>query len=81
MARPDASAAAEKPEIVVVRAGRLIDPGSGAVVPGAVVVIEDGKVSYFPVKSPGQPLDGQLPWATADILYPAVTYQHGPAPG
>jgi hypothetical protein len=45
------------------------------------VLIEDGKVSYFPVKSPGQPLDGQLPWATADILYPAVTYQHGPAPG
>jgi Rieske Fe-S protein len=44
------------------------------------VLIADGKVSYFPVKSPGQPLDGQLPWATADILYPAVTYQHGPAP-
>jgi nitrite reductase/ring-hydroxylating ferredoxin subunit len=39
------------------------------------VLIEDGKVRYFPVKSPGQPLDGQLPWATADILYPAVTYR------
>jgi Rieske Fe-S protein len=39
------------------------------------VLIEDGQVRYFPVKSPGQPLDGQLPWATADILYPAVTYR------
>ena len=44
------------------------------------VLIEGGKVQYFPVKAPGQPLGGQLPWATADILYPAVTYRHGPAP-
>ena len=44
------------------------------------VLIEGGKVQYFPVKAPGQPLEGQLPWATADILYPAVTYRHGPAP-
>lgn len=44
------------------------------------VLIGGGKVQYFPVKAPGQPLEGQLPWATADILYPAVTYRHGPAP-
>jgi len=45
------------------------------------VLIDGGKVRYYPVKAPGQPLDGQLPWATADILYPAVTYRHGPVPG
>jgi Rieske Fe-S protein len=39
------------------------------------VLIEDGKVHYFPVKAPGQPLEGQLPWRTADLLYPAVTYR------
>jgi Rieske Fe-S protein len=44
------------------------------------VLIADGKVRYFPVKAPGQPLEGQLPWATADLLYPPVTYRHGPAP-
>ena len=44
------------------------------------VLIEDGKVQYFPVKAPGQPLEGQLPWATSDLLYPPVTYRHGPAP-
>jgi Rieske Fe-S protein len=38
------------------------------------VLIDGGKVHYFPVKAPGQPLEGQLPWRTADILYPAVTY-------
>ncbi len=45
------------------------------------VLIDGGKVRYFPVKAPGQPLEGQLPWATADILYPAVTYSSGPVPG
>ncbi|HSD02436.1 MAG TPA: Rieske 2Fe-2S domain-containing protein [Gaiellales bacterium] len=39
------------------------------------VLIDSGKVRYYPVKAPGQPLEGQLPWATADILYPAVTYR------
>jgi Rieske Fe-S protein len=39
------------------------------------VLIDGGKVHYYPVKAPGQPLEGQLPWATADILYPAVTYR------
>jgi hypothetical protein len=45
------------------------------------VLIDDGKVRYYPVKAPGQPLDGQLPGATADILYPDVTYRHGSVPG
>lgn len=45
------------------------------------VLIENDQVRYYPVKSPGQPLSGQLPWATADILYPAVTYDHGAVPG
>ncbi len=35
---------AAQPEIVAVRAGRLIDPKAGTVVPGAVIVIENGKV-------------------------------------
>jgi len=41
------------------------------------VLIEGGRVSYFPAKSPGQPLAGQVPFASADILYPAVTYNQG----
>jgi menaquinol-cytochrome c reductase iron-sulfur subunit len=45
------------------------------------VLIDAGKVHYYPVKAPGQPLEGQLPWATADILYPPVTYRHGEVPG
>ena len=36
------------------------------------------EASYYPVKAPGQPLTGQFP--AADALYPAVTYDHGPAP-
>jgi Rieske Fe-S protein len=44
------------------------------------VLIEGGKVRYFPVKSPGQPLAGQLPSIVADIAYPPVTYRQGPAP-
>ena len=35
---------APPPEVVAVKAGRLIDPRSGAVVPDAVVVIENGRV-------------------------------------
>ncbi len=44
------------------------------------VLIEGNRIKYFPVKSPGQPLAGQLPLASADLLYPAVTYRHGPVP-
>jgi Rieske Fe-S protein len=44
------------------------------------VLVEGNQVRYYPVKSPGQPLTGQLPWATADILYPPVTYTHGAVP-
>jgi imidazolonepropionase-like amidohydrolase len=40
-----ASAAAAGPSpVVAVKAGRLIDPKAGAVVPGAVIVIENGRV-------------------------------------
>jgi imidazolonepropionase-like amidohydrolase len=38
------AAAASPPEVIAVKAGRLIDPKAGAVVPGAVIVIEGGKV-------------------------------------
>jgi Rieske Fe-S protein len=44
------------------------------------VLIQGGQVRYYPVKSPGQPLAGQLPLHVADILYPATTYTHGPIP-
>ena len=44
LARPAGAGAADAPEITAVRAGRLLDPRSGAAVPGAVVVIEGGKV-------------------------------------
>jgi Rieske Fe-S protein len=37
------------------------------------VEIDGDRVAYFPVKAPGQPLQGQIP--TADALYPAVTYR------
>jgi Rieske Fe-S protein len=37
------------------------------------VEIDGDRVAYFPVKAPGQPLDGQIP--AADALYPAVTYR------
>lgn len=43
------------------------------------VLIEGAQVRYYPVKSPGQPLAGEVPSAIAD-LYPAVTYTHGPVP-
>jgi Rieske Fe-S protein len=44
------------------------------------VLIEGGKVRYFPVKSPGQPLTGQLPSIVADVAYPPVTYRQGSPP-
>ena len=39
-----AAAFAAQPEVVAVKAGRQIDPKAGTVVPGAVIVIEGGKV-------------------------------------
>ena len=40
----------------------------------------DGKVLYFPVKMPGQPVATPGPSVVADVLYPNVTYDHGPVP-
>jgi Rieske Fe-S protein len=42
------------------------------------VLLDGERARYFPVKSPGQPLEGQVPFA--DALYPAVTYKHGAVP-
>ncbi|HEV8449887.1 MAG TPA: Rieske 2Fe-2S domain-containing protein [Gaiellales bacterium] len=42
------------------------------------VLLDGDRASYYPVKAPGQPLTGQVP--SADALYPAVTYTHGPVP-
>ena len=42
------------------------------------VLLKGDQARYYPVKAPGQPLDGQIPAANA--LYPAVTYTHGPVP-
>jgi imidazolonepropionase-like amidohydrolase len=39
-----AVAFAAEPEIVAVKTGRLIDPGAGVVIPGAVILVENGKV-------------------------------------
>jgi Rieske Fe-S protein len=39
-----------------------------------------GKLRYFPVKMPGQPVAPPGPSIVADILYPNVTYNHGPVP-
>ena len=39
-----AAAAAGPPEIIAVKTGRLIDPKAGVVIPGAVVLVENGKV-------------------------------------
>jgi Rieske Fe-S protein len=44
------------------------------------VLISGNRVSYFPVKSPGQPLEGQVPVVSADVLYPAVTYNEPSKP-
>ncbi len=40
----------------------------------------EGKVLYFPVKMPGQPVATPGPSVVADVLYPNVTYDHGPVP-
>jgi quinol---cytochrome c reductase iron-sulfur subunit, bacillus type len=40
----------------------------------------DGKVLYFPVKMPGQPVAPPGPSIVADVLYPNVTYDHGAVP-
>ena len=38
------------------------------------------RTEYFPVKSPGQPLAGQIPAIIADTAYPAVTYSASTPP-
>ena len=40
----------------------------------------EGKILYFPVKMPGQPVAPPGPSIVADVLYPNVTYNHGPIP-
>jgi menaquinol-cytochrome c reductase iron-sulfur subunit len=40
----------------------------------------DGRLNYFPVKMPGQPVAPPGPGIVADVLYPNVTYDHGPVP-
>ena len=39
-----------------------------------------GNLTYFPVKMPGQPVAPPGPSFVADVLYPNVTYDHGPIP-
>jgi menaquinol-cytochrome c reductase iron-sulfur subunit len=39
------------------------------------VEIEAGQVRYFPVRSPGQPIDLPGPAFVSDLAYPAVTYE------
>jgi menaquinol-cytochrome c reductase iron-sulfur subunit len=40
----------------------------------------EGKILYYPVKMPGQPVAPPGPSFVADVLYPNVTYDHGPIP-
>jgi len=42
----------------------------------------NGKLTYYPVKMPGQPVHTPGPFGDTvpDILYPNVTYTHGPVP-
>jgi hypothetical protein len=42
---------------------------------------QGGEVTYYPVKMPGQPVQTPGPGWIADVLYPHVTYTHGPVPG
>jgi Rieske Fe-S protein len=44
------------------------------------VLVDGQTVRYYPPKPPGQPVGGQLPFAAADLAYPAVTYRHGSVP-
>ena len=43
--------------------------------------IYGGMVHYYPMKMPGQPTHTPGPGWIPDVLYPHVTYTHGPAPG
>jgi menaquinol-cytochrome c reductase iron-sulfur subunit len=40
----------------------------------------NGNLTYFPVKMPGQPVAPPGPSIVAGVLYPNVTYDHGPIP-
>jgi Rieske Fe-S protein len=40
----------------------------------------NGQLTYFPVKMPGQPVHMPGPSGLPDLLYPNVSYQHGPVP-
>jgi nitrite reductase/ring-hydroxylating ferredoxin subunit len=42
----------------------------------------NGKLTYFPVKMPGQPVQTPGPFGDTvpNVLYPNVTYTHGPVP-
>ena len=42
--------------------------------------IHAGTLTYYPVKMPGQPVHTPGPSWIADVLYPHVTYTHGPVP-
>jgi Rieske Fe-S protein len=42
--------------------------------------VHAGIVTYYPVKMPGQPVHTPGPGWIADVLYPHVTYTHGPVP-
>jgi nitrite reductase/ring-hydroxylating ferredoxin subunit len=44
------------------------------------VLIDGRRTQYFPVKSPGQPLAGQIPALVADTAYAAVTYSTSATP-
>ena len=44
------------------------------------VEIEDSKVSYFPVRGPGQPIDLPGPSFVSSLAYPAVTYDQPDSP-
>jgi Rieske Fe-S protein len=43
--------------------------------------IYGNEVHYYPVKMPGQPTHTPGPSWIANVLYPHVTYTHGPVPG
>jgi menaquinol-cytochrome c reductase iron-sulfur subunit len=43
--------------------------------------IYGSEVHYYPVKMPGQPTHTPGPSWIANVLYPHVTYTHGPVPG
>jgi Rieske Fe-S protein len=40
----------------------------------------NGKLTYYPVKMPGQPVEVNGNSTVTDILYPNVSYTHGPVP-